>query len=262
MATQEIIEFTHQAKVYRYTTSRKLSTIAGKLFSPIAANRSVIVKSESDTRDLEIEVPASNEVARLYLDRTPDATTVVTVTRVSGDTQHRYFTGKISEVKFSAELGGKLRASISCTPLLAMTNTQGLRERYTAGCNNLLYGPKCGLSFDAYAITATIKSITKSGFIIRSDDLIGMPEGHFTSGLALYKGAYAMVSNYDPATGEITLFNGVAGLKTGETIKVARGCDRSFEACMSFGNQNNFFGFPYIPSTDPWRTGIMRYKKP
>lgn len=262
MATTEVIEFTYRDQSFRYTTSRKIKEIAGKLFSPIAANRSVVVKSESDSRDLEIEVPADNEVVRLFRDNTPDATVTVKVSRIVNGELHPYFTGNVAGVSFSAQIGATARASLTCSSIISKLATSGLNYTYSAGCNHLLYSEGCGLNFSDWADTVTVESISNNSFTLQAEALKGKPQGHYVSGLCEHNGVYAMIAGYDPSAGTITLFAPISGISVGDTIKAAKGCNRSHAACIDFGNQDNFYGFPWIPSEDLWVSGVMRPVNP
>lgn len=262
VAATEVIEFTYRSQVFQYTTSRKIQEIAGKLFSPIAANRSVIVKSESDSRDLEIEVPADNEVVKLFRDNTPDATVTIKVSRLVDGDLHPYFTGNVSGVSFSAQIGATARASITCSSIISKLATSGLNYTFSAGCNHLLYSPQCGLNFDDWADTINVEAITNNGFTLHSETLKNKSDRHYVSGLCEFNGIYAMISGYDPQEGSITLFSPIIGITPGSTIKTAKGCNRSIDACIDFNNTDNFYGFPWIPTDDIWTSGVMRPVNP
>ncbi|QTP59531.1 hypothetical protein HNO53_12885 [Billgrantia antri] len=262
MAVVEVIEFTYRDQSFKYTSSRKIQSIAGKIFSPIAANRSVVVKSESDSRDLEIEVSADNEVVQLFKNATPDATVTVKVSRVVGDELHPYFTGNVAGVSFSAQIGATARASITCSSIISKLSTSGLNYTFSAGCNHLLYSNECGLKFSDWADTVTVEAMSNRGFTIQAESLKGKPDKHYVSGLCEFNGIYAMISGYDPTAGTITLFAPITGIAVGSIIKAAKGCNRSLNACVSFNNEDNFYGFPWIPSDDIWTSGVMRPVNP
>lgn len=64
------------------------------------------------------------------------------------------------------------------------------------------------------------------------------------------------IIEYEESTGLITVFEPFPyNVMIGDQFELAQGCDKMFETCQKYGNQNNFRGEPHVPGNDE----LLRY---
>ena len=55
---------------------------------------------------------------------------------------------------------------------------------------------------------------------------------------------------------DLTLIRPLYGLAASDSVNLYEGCDRSLATCIAKGNVINYGGFPWIPQTNPFESGI------
>lgn len=260
MKVTELIEFRHKDTVYRYTTSRRKVTVGKVVYHPITIGRSAVVKSESDQRDLQIEVVIDNPVAQSSIENIPDSSTSCQLMRMIDGEPHVIWTGSVSGIDYEANAGDSAKATIKAKSLLNSLNRMGLSQSFSYTCNHAVYSPSCGLSFLGNASDITIDSLTDHGVTLQSTDLVGYPSKYFVNGMILFRDTYRMVTQYDPTSGIIKILSPLQGMVAGDKIKAAPGCNRTHEDCLKFNNTHNYFGFRHIPTVNPFQLGFGRNK--
>jgi hypothetical protein len=67
------------------------------------------------------------------------------------------------------------------------------------------------------------------------------------------QGRVVEILNHDPATGVVTVFEGMSyPIEIGDMLVIAQGCDRSLAACKSYGNVINRRAEDYVPGNDEY----------
>jgi len=125
-----------------------------------------------------------------------------------------------------------------------------LRTGYQSQCNHAVYDELCGLKIGDFQETVTVTDITNSGKTLLVDSK-AHPDAYYKAGLATLDG-----SNYRSITSvlglEVNLLSPFDGIKVGDQIDLAKGCDGSSAACHSFDNFLNFLGCLDIPTENPF----------
>ena len=81
--------------------------------------------------------------------------------------------------------------------------------------------------------------------------------GYLNRGLFKKLGVYTFIVGNTPNS--VTLYREHVGLKVGDVIQLAPGCDQSLKMCHEkFNNAARFAGHPYIPSENPVMTQLIK----
>jgi len=142
--------------------------------------------------------------------------------------------------------------SIPCVSLEYVLHRSVPRYRYQPGCNHTIYSARCGVTEATYQITATVDSISASGFVLT------LSGATFESNAApyyllgnLYFGDHKrMIVDHSGLT--VTMRYALVTLEAGSSVIVSAGCDKLKETCRDkFDNMVHYFGFPYISFENP-----------
>lgn len=247
----ELYRFACGHEQWCYTSAEPIS-YQNTTYQPIAINRTAPTYSgDRGSAAIQIVLPYDNELARQFSLFVPAFTTWVTVFRIqrNHDEAVVYWQGRIRAVTWQ-----NIRAELQCESLTGMMQRHGLRSSYQLNCNHMLYDRYCQLSREAFKISATVESVQDN--IITFTDFKEKPDDWFTAGFAVFRQHdYRMVINHQGNS--ITILLPFENLKPDNTIIAFAGCNRSFEQCkQKFNNTINFGGFPYIPTKNPFESGI------
>lgn len=143
-------------------------------------------------------------------------------------------------------------ARIRCESAQVSLKRIGLRRLYSRACSHVLYSAACG----ATPILATAEVIRSEG---RQVELASLPPevaGMLAGGwLQTPAGARHMIVSESIAGVELLY---PVGLAAGMSVTLTAGCDHSTTTCYSrFDNLANYGGFPFIPTKNPFSTGVF-----
>ena len=83
------------------------------------------------------------------------------------------------------------------------------------------------------------------------------PDGWLSLGLLLKDGVNTLVTS--SSANSLSLYRQHVGLKVGDIVRVAPGCDQSLKTCAAkFENNLRFAGHPFIPSSNPIYTQLIK----
>lgn len=84
------------------------------------------------------------------------------------------------------------------------------------------------------------------------------PSGWLNRGVLKKDGVFTFIIG-NSANGSIRLYRQHIGLKVGDVVRVAPGCDQSLKTCHEkFNNHKRFGGHPNIPSENPLETQLIK----
>jgi uncharacterized phage protein (TIGR02218 family) len=154
------------------------------------------------------------------------------------------FGGLVGAVEVNS-LGAKLTCTASNVDL-----EQNLpRRTYEATCRNTLYDPQCTLNRASFTDSFTVSAASAIG--INWTSAPTTPANYIFGTLTITTGAGAgqaiTVNNAGPL-GVTVGYPLLVVPAPGDTFTITQGCDKTVARCVSFGNQLNFGGFPYIPA--------------
>jgi len=122
-----------------------------------------------------------------------------------------------------------------------------------ATCDAEFCDTRCSLDAATYTVTGTLTSVTSQQEVV--DTSRTEADDHFRYGkLTITRGENAGISRdvkHSLATGEITFYRPFPFLPlVDDEYELIEGCDKTFTDCLNRSNQENFRGFPSVPSPD------------
>ena len=223
----------------------------GQLYVPSSITRDNVKQTTDTFKDsMRITFPRDNLFASQYIAFAPEDVTTVTIYRGHyGDPASEfivYWKGRVVGAKTSGN-----QIDIQCESVFTSIKRPGLRARFEYTCRRTLYLKGCDVNRESYKLVGTISSIS-NGLILSVTGASSKPDGYYTGGMIISPdGVPRFVVAH---TGDsVTLSRTVPNLAIGQSISVYPGCDHLKETCFNkFNNLNNFGGFPWIPSRNPY----------
>lgn len=251
MKTVELYRFLQDGNVTTFTSADKAQTHNSETYDPVAIGRSTITQTGELSKDnLDVTMSLNNTSARFWMNGTSERSLGLTVfsksvlgTNVMWKGRLAGVTPQQADVKFTFE------------SIFTSMRRPGLRARYQRTCRHPLYGNRCGVNKEAYAVALTATAV--NGNVITIPDAAAEPEGDFFTGMLeapdgttrfIVAHAGALVTLVRPIA---TLTAAIQGGDTG--VLLYPGCDRSRERCATrFDNLDANGSFPFIPHRNPF----------
>lgn len=248
---------------WRYTTAAYPVEALGHTWLPTPLTPGTVNQSNDMTKDtLSLKFPRGHEFAKTFLSYTPDQVTSVTVYRGHEATEFIvYWKGRVSSAKASGT-----SMSLECEPIFTSLRRPGLRARYQKACRFALYGRGCRLNSEDWAVEG--RCTAASGADVVVEEAASLPAGWLIGGmLRAPDGVLRYIVEHNGANLKLirpvdSLLQIMAedgyGYSYGEyygevQVKLYPGCDHTMTTCRAkFNNQDNYGGFPWIPSTNPF----------
>jgi uncharacterized phage protein (TIGR02218 family) len=245
----ELYEFVQGIKRWNYVSGADEIIRLGQTYRTSNIKRDRIKQSSDPFKDgLSLTFPRDDEFAAQYIGFAPEEVTTLTILRGHyGDPDSQFTTYWKGRV-----VGGKAtenEVNVECESVFTSIRRPGLRAKFEYGCRHTLYLPGCGVNREAYQHIGAVLSVS-GGLVVTVGGSGSFPAGYFTGGMLLTSDGVArfLIAH---TSDQVTLARPVAGL-TGNVI-LYPGCDHLKETCNTkFGNLDNFGGFPYIPTRNPF----------
>ena len=251
-APVELYRFTCGGQTFAWTSGDVAQVALGLTFTPAAIARGEIDTSDEDLQgSLEVSVPRTSPVAQLFIADLPPSPVMLEVYRLHrGDAELVLFwAGEIGSAEFA---GSDVR--LAGIPVGRVLRRPVPPHTFQGQCNCALYGAGCGLDRNAHRTIATVTGV--SGFTISATELDAQPDGYFRAGwVETAAGEKHWVTAHAGAV--LTLLTPFRALAIGETVYAFRGCDRTVDACKGFSNLHRHLGFPFVPTKNPFVTGVL-----
>lgn len=258
----EVFRFTVGATFYRYTSAEDVQTLGVETFTPKAIKRGKAADGpEARDHDFAVTLPTSDAVAQIFAGIPSSDRVRLTVLRFQrGDTPTpstvTVFDGYVQTARYSE--GGSV-CTLTARTMLAALGRQIPARMQHASCNHVLYDPlTCRVDdTDAAFRAASVDVVSLVGNVLTVDGLGGYAAGWFVGGYV--EGAASGTKRLiiaDDGAGNLTLLIPFASAPS--VVSVFAGCDHSAATCASkFDNVINFGGYPFIPTRNPFATGIF-----
>lgn len=261
----ELYLFEYGQKQYAYTTGSKQHLHTdGLVYTPLPIKRSSITRTQDDNKSsLQVTVPGNSEVPLIFLNQLPQNHVMLRVFRTNDYLLEQYklassidgavssaytsvFTGEVVQTRWNNTV-----AELTCAPVSALQRRQMLRMGYQAQCNNHVFDDLCTLKLTDWQETVTVTAIVNNGFTIVINSK-SHPDDYYGAGL-LSKNSSDFRTVTRVAGTSISLLSPFDGLKVGDQLELAKGCNGSASSCQSFGNFDNFLGCLNIPTDNPFQ---------
>lgn len=248
----ELYTFAGSSATFRLTPHEPEVVLDGDRYASLPIGRTELaLGAEAAKSALDLTVPPECALVRhLLASAITGESTAVTlhVVTVDGGITGTRWMGRVLGVEVAGDA-----ARIRCESAQVSLKRIGLRRLYSRACSHVLYSAACG----ATPITASASVSSSTG---RSVDLAGgVPAavaGTLAGGwLETAAGARHMIVRESSAGVELLY---PVPLAPGEGVTLAAGCDHTTATCAArFSNLDNFGGFPFIPSKNPFATGVF-----
>ena len=247
----ELYSFTQGVENWNYVSGSTPIVYLGKTYIPFPVLRDRIKQSSDVFKDgIKLSFPRGDPFAAQYLGFAPEDPTILTVYRGHyGDLDSEvivYWKGRVVGAKAFENT-----VDLQCESIFTSIKRPGLRGRYEYTCRHTLYLKGCNVNRESFVHTGLVTSIT-SGINVDVQGAGVQPDGYYTGGmLVLPSGAARFLTNHVGDT--VTLARTMVDLTPGLTVAIYPGCDHLISTCNTkFNNLNNFGGFPFIPSRNPF----------
>lgn len=248
----ELYTFAGSSATFRLTPHEPEVVLDGDRYASLPIGRTELaLGAEAAKSALDLTVPPECALVRhLLASAITGESTAVTlhVATVDGGITGTRWMGRVLGVEVADDA-----ARIRCESAQVSMKRIGLRRLYSRACSHVLYSAACG----ATPITASASVSSSTG---RSVDLAGGVPAAVAGTLAggwLETAAGARHMIVRESSGGVELLYPVP-LAPGEGVTLAAGCDHTTATCAArFSNLDNFGGFPFIPSKNPFATGVF-----
>lgn len=250
----ELYRFYEGTRIWTFTSAEQSFTYEGEVYEPAILQRTAPEQSK-ELRQTRLTITCNRDfaIAKLFRLFIPASTVWLTIYRAFRSdltTAVPYWQGRIRSV---VQKGGQ--AQIEADPLDGLLKRNGLRGRYQATCNHILYGTECGAIAADFKTVGNVASV--DGLTVSVPEASEQADGYYVNGLfeRPSTGDYRMIVGH---TGDLlTLTVPFEDLAPGEVCNIYAGCDRTVAICKSrFDNFVNYGGFPTIPVRNPYAGSI------
>lgn len=252
------------AETFRYTSAEDTITIGGLPYTPVAISRGKLSQGpEEANRVVEVELPGSNTFALKYVISVPSQRAKLTLSRVQrpdfpGPQVITLFEGYVKSVSFS---NNGRTAKLAVLPAISAASRSVPRYTYQGSCNNVLYDVRCQVDSTnpAYRLTGTVTAVV--GNVVTVFGANGITDGWFDGGSAEALGGTDARLILSHIGNDVTLLLPFPYALVGQPLILLAGCKHIISVCKSkFDNVINYGGFSFVPTNNPFDTGIAPVK--
>ena len=170
-----------------------------------------------------------------------------------------YWKGFIDSVSFQG--GG--RAIVRAISEGGLLRRNIPKRTYRGLCGHVLYDGGCKVSRTSFEFNVTVTAISADGLTVtvQGTGISGQASDFFAGGeLQKPSGDRRMVLNFTDlggGSGTVLVMLPYSGVAIGDALKLTAGCDHVIQTCRTkFANEVNYGGFPWIPTRNPFDSGI------
>lgn len=254
----ELFRFTEKdsAQVWTYTSGNEVvSYNAGfglENYTPIPVGRTEVeTRKELVRANIELTVPLDNIMGLKWLADHGEMFVFLTIFE-------RATNGDISVVwkgRLVNTVPGMTNIMLRFESVFTSLRRSGIRARYQKSCRHALYGPRCRLNAEDFAVAGTLTAAT--GTVVTVTQAALQPNGYYVGGmLRSPDGVLSFI--VDHVGTQITLqtisYSLVSNMSEGfpVAVQIYPGCDRNRQTCIDkFNNLLNYGGFDWIPEVNP-----------
>lgn len=255
----ELFEFNLNGEFFRYVSDTVDFTVTGNEFTREVVSRSSMSVSagQRDKQGVDVRLPAGNAFVRKYILIVPGKKPLFTLYRV-----HRHdpdkelvvaFRGQVRSVTF---LDDSSVASVAVDPLTSARTRPMPRHTYQNLCNHMLYDERCTIDETSVSFRKFLPVTAASGSTITATGAGAFGSDFFVAGFVEFDGDFRLITAQ--ATDVLTLILPFGVSPVGQTLRFQAGCKHrlSTDCLTKFNNVVNFGGFPYVPTKNPFETGL------
>jgi uncharacterized phage protein (TIGR02218 family) len=250
-APYELYKFTTLDNAWYLTSADEPKIYLANTYTPTPILHTPSQQSaELKSGAIKITIPHDHAIAQQFISYIPNTPMFLTIYRAhDGDPDGEtvvHWIGKITLASFDddCELNGA-------------PEQEALKKRvpfmkYQRQCNRILFAPGCDVDKTLFRVTPTIATVSTDGLTITATVFGTKPDGWFNNGYLEKGNQRRMIVGHVGTS--IVLIAAMPGLAVADTPFAYAGCDRQYNGdCVGkFNNGPNFFGFPFIPTKNPF----------
>lgn len=259
----ELYRFTNLEEAFNYTSATDAYT-----YDNIEYVHRNLTRNERDLRsdeptNLVLRLPADDLFAIRYVAAAPASRDKLVIrslhlTDIPTPEAKIIWTGEVTSVSFEG-----VEAIVACEPSGAVMRRPIPRRSYSAVCGHVLYDRGCKISESdpAFKFDVEVLAISDASITLVGTGVGAQGADFFVAGF-LERGSFErrmVLSQSNDGENQVTLglLLPFAKLQTGQILTLRAGCDHSAATCHAkFNNIANFGGFPWVPTENPFSTGI------
>jgi uncharacterized phage protein (TIGR02218 family) len=257
-APVEMYQFQSSDGTWLSTSADHYVEMQGKLFAPAAIKRTQ-TNQDNDAKNghITVTVAHTHPVAAKFVAFIPTSPLSLTIFRSHvgepGDVGVVVFSGRVLSARFAE---GDT-CEMDCAPDSEMLTRNVASQVYQKQCNRVLFDAGCGVSASGHRLESTVTAVGAFGGSLTVAGADAQPNGWWAYGYAeRANGDRRMVTSHSGVV--VVLIMPFSSMAANEAIILYAGCDRMFTTCRNkFGNAQNFLGFPWIPSKNPFSSGVV-----
>lgn len=268
MKVTELFKFVLDGTAYTWTSGNEPVEHEGETYAPEPIARPGIEDTNQIQRaNLKLQLPISNPLAQIYLRQIPDRQATATIFRKEDETVFALWKGRVAGTSAARQ-----QMNLECESVYTSLRRTGARNRFQKLCRFVLYSRGCNLDRNDFKTTQEPDGADADGVAISVPAAALQPDGWFLGGMLEFDAVFRFVVRHAGST--LTLQRKIEGLNA-ETltadgygnsygkwygnlvVSIFPGCDRLRTTCENkFDNLDNFGGFPWIPSKNPFENSI------
>lgn len=260
----ELYRFANLSTVFTYTSGNADYTYTSEVYVPRNITRNeATINSDQEPANLTLRLPADDEFVQRYRISAPPTRDKLTIYRLhlsDGGSPEVivFFKGEVSSVAFEGD-----DAIIAAEPSGVVLRRPIPRRSYSNLCGHVLYDRGCKISDTnpSFKFDVVVQSISGSNVTVTGAGIGTQAANFFVAGF-LDKGSterrmILAETVVNPTTMTFQIPLPFSELEAGNALVLRAGCNHSLTACRTkFNNVVNFGGFPWVPTENPFNTGI------
>jgi len=264
----EVFRFIQGGDTFEYTSAEDEVTVDAVPYTPSTISRGKIGQSPTDRNAiLEIRVPITNTFARRYRASTPGARASIQIKRVQrgdfpGPESITIFIGFVASVAFENEMK---EAVIACRPIETASSRPVPRFSYQSLCNHVLFDDACKVDDTDSRWRLTVDVSAQSGATITVPGAGGFGADWWVGGFVEIDGGDDARLVLAQSGNDLTLLLPFPQSAVGRQIIAFAGCDHTITTCDTKfdtpedtdSNVINYGGFAFVPTRNPYQTGLL-----
>lgn len=250
----ELYRFTRGLRIWTYTTADVTILYNGEQYAPVTMRRGDLpMNEEQNNANLDVYLDSTLDVVAQFISgATPTPTNLTLIRRhrneASALEQAVLFVGQVGVVEFSE---GEVH--FTCVPIQQSLQRRVPRILYQTQCNWMLYDVNCGISPVPFTFAGHISAL--AGLTVTVPEAAAKPDGYYNGGYIKDGDTFVFIQTHVGAV--LTVLATSPALLVGDAVAITAGCDRTRGVCQTkFANLDNFMGFPYIPTKNPYTAGL------
>lgn len=260
----ELYRFSNLEDTFNYTSAQDAITVDSITYEPRNLSRNEAdVRSDQEPGNLVLRLPADDVLVTRYRASVPASRDKLIVRRMHlSDTPTPevvvFWRGEIASVAFEGD-----EAIVACEPSGAVVRRPIPRRSYSVVCGHVLYDRGCKVNENnpLFKFDVTVTAITGSTISVSGTNVGSQASDFFVAGFldrgTVERRMVLSQQNDSPTQVTLGLLLPFADLSVGSELTLRAGCNHTAATCHNkFNNIVNHGGFPWVPTENPFSTGI------